>query len=134
MSLPWLRKKPAAKNCKLDGDVCEVRGNSKLLRRAFRNLLENAHKHGEPPVGVQVTADGPFVRIRIYDSGPGITEALRNQVFEPFYRAPGKQNVQGYGLGLSLVKQIAQTHGGDVTWIDDGPTNSTVEMTLVVLS
>ena len=95
-------------------DVCEVRGNSKLLRRAIRNLLDNAHKHGEPPVALNIKALDFDVCIQISDSGDGIAEDHRDHVFEPFYRAPGRQNVQGYGLGLALVRQIAETHGGRV--------------------
>ena len=120
--------------CELSGDVCEVRGNSKLLRRAIRNLLDNAHKHGEPPVALNIKALDFDVCIQISDSGDGIPEDHRDHVFEPFYRAPGRQNVQGYGLGLALVRQIAETHGGRVHLTQNGPTKSTVELVLPRLS
>ena len=117
-------------NCTLSGDLCEVKGNSKLLRRAIRNLLDNAHKHGEPPVQIAINSDSDRVRIQVSDTGTGIAEAQREQVFEPFYRAPGKQNVEGYGLGLALVRQISQAHGGDVKILTDGPTRSTIQISL----
>jgi signal transduction histidine kinase len=121
-------------SCDLSGDVCEVKGNSKLLRRAIRNLLDNAHKHGQPPVSINITANPMDVRLQISDAGNGIAEDQREQVFEPFYRAPGRQNVDGYGLGLALVRQISETHGGTVRLLDNGPTRSTVEISLPRLS
>ncbi|MEP0944675.1 MAG: HAMP domain-containing sensor histidine kinase [Rhizobiaceae bacterium] len=120
--------------CDLEGEVCEVKGNSKLLRRAIRNLLDNAHKHGEPPVSIRIRPGNFDVSIQISDSGEGIAEDQHEQVFEPFYRAPGRQNVEGYGLGLALVRQISETHGGKVRLIKNGLTKSTVEIVLPRLS
>ncbi len=117
-------------DCTLSGGLCEVKGNSKLLRRAIRNLLDNAHKHGQPPVQLVVSADTERVRLQVADSGSGIAESQREQVFEPFYRAPGRQNVEGYGLGLALVRQIAEAHGGEVKIVHDGPSKSTIEINL----
>ena len=117
-------------DCQLSGDLCEVKGNSKLLRRAIRNLLDNAHKHGEPPVSVEIAKGSSRATVRVCDGGGGIAADQREQVFEPFYRAPGKQNVEGYGLGLALVKQITQAHGGEVTIAAAGPKPSTVEISL----
>ena len=117
-------------DCNLDGELCEVKGNSKLLRRAIRNLLDNADKHGEPPIDLIIKAQGEQVIIHVSDGGWGIDQGQRDQVFEPFFRAPGKQNVKGYGLGLSLVRQIVEAHGGEVDIINDGPTPSTIQITL----
>ena len=105
-----------------------------MLRRAIRNLLDNAHKHGEPPVGIDIKAHDFDVSIQISDAGEGIEEDHREHVFEPFYRAPGRQNVQGYGLGLALVRQIAESHGGSVRLAQNGPTKSTIELILPRLS
>ena len=121
-------------DCSVSGDICEVKGNSKLLRRAVRNLLDNALKHGAPPIRVHIGAYANTVSLRVTDSGQGIAEAQREQVFEPFFRAPGRQNVTGYGLGLALVRQIAQAHGGDVHIVSDDPTTSTIEINLPRLS
>lgn len=117
-------------DCNLTGELCEVKGNSKLLRRAIRNLLDNAKKHGLPPIELTITTNQQQIYISVSDKGPGIEESQRQQVFEPFYRAPGKQNVEGYGLGLALVRQIAQAHGGDVKILSDGPTRSTIQISL----
>jgi len=121
-------------DCTVSGDLCEVSGNSKLLRRALRNLLDNAVKHGAPPVNLDIAAHEDCVVIQVSDNGPGIAEAQRDQVFEPFFRAPGKQNVEGFGLGLALVRQIAEAHGGSVSIRSDGPTASTIEINLPRLS
>lgn len=99
--------------CDVKGDTVQVWGDASLLRRAIRNLLDNAHKHGRAPVTLTIE-DGPIVKIIVEDSGNGIPEAQLSKIFEPFHRAPGKQNVDGYGLGLALVRQIAEAHGGHV--------------------
>ena len=53
--------------------------------------------------------------MRVCDRGPGVPEAMRERIFEPFFRLPGHaEQAGGVGLGLSLVKQIAERHGGSV--------------------
>ena len=93
-----------------------VQGSERLLRRALRNLLENARRYGGREVRVQVgsTAAGA-VEARVCDRGPGVPADLRERIFEPFFRLPGHAEREGgVGLGLSLVRQIAQRHGGSV--------------------
>jgi signal transduction histidine kinase len=91
-----------------------VQGDAGLLRRLFRNLLENATAHGGPePPGVSVIPAGATVRILVCDRGPGVPEGEREKIFEPFYRPQGTQG-GGAGLGLALVRQIAEQHGGQV--------------------
>ncbi len=96
----------------------EITGVAKLLRRMVRNLLENAKRYGgESDLGIELalsqTADQ--TSIRVSDHGPGVPEAYRERIFEPFYRLPGaSERAGGVGLGLSLVKSIAERHGGAV--------------------
>jgi signal transduction histidine kinase len=98
----------------------EIEGDAKLLRRLIRNLLENAAKHGAPPIEVAVTRSADKARIVVCDHGPGIAPAERERVFEPFYRPAGRaESSGGWGLGLSLVRQIARRHGGDVACEDE---------------
>jgi signal transduction histidine kinase len=97
------------------GGALVVPGVSKLLRRAVRNLLENARRHTNGAATLTLTADGTQVRIRVCDNGPGVPEAYQERIFEPFYRLPGaSERDGGMGLGLALVKSIALRHGGSV--------------------
>ncbi|OGA72561.1 MAG: hypothetical protein A3F77_04840 [Betaproteobacteria bacterium RIFCSPLOWO2_12_FULL_67_28] len=101
----------------LDGQAVTVRGDPRLLRRLVRNLLENAQRHGKPPIELRVADSGRGAEIRVCDHGAGIPQDERERVFEPFYRRPGSG--QGAGLGLALVRQIARRHGGDATCVGD---------------
>jgi two-component system sensor histidine kinase MprB len=94
-------------------DPCLVPGSAEQLRRAVRNLLDNAAKFGPPdgPVDVRLAAGQLTVR----DHGPGIAPADQAQVFERFYRAPSARGTPGSGLGLAIVRQVAEAHGGTVT-------------------
>jgi len=94
-----------------------VLGHGVLLRELIRNLVDNALQY--TPAGGTVTVrivDDPFgqvVVLQVEDSGPGIPEAEREQVFRPFYRALGT-DVDGSGLGLAIVREIAQQHGAEI--------------------
>jgi len=98
-------------DCTLHGEPVSMRGDPRLLRRLMVNLLDNAKRHGKPPVLVDVRRDGAQVYVDVVDAGDGIPQAEREHVFTPFYRLAGE--ARGTGLGLSLVRQIARLHGGD---------------------
>ncbi len=125
----------------VDGAPVMMRGDERLLRRAVRNLLENARRYGRPEgsgatptdrrgprdssrtgddaddhdVTVTVSASDGTARIVVCDRGPGVPEADRGRIFEPFFRLPGHAEREGgVGLGLALVRQIATRHGGQV--------------------
>jgi len=102
------------------GDDVSVPGDERLLRRALRNLLENARRYGGGESGgdveaqVQRRADGG-AEVRVCDRGAGVPDAYRERIFEAFFRLPGHaERAGGVGLGLSLVRQIAERHGGRV--------------------
>ncbi|MDD2713383.1 MAG: ATP-binding protein, partial [Simplicispira sp.] len=96
-------------------DLLEVAGVAKLLRRAVRNLLENARRYSQGQITVTLRRSGDRAEVRVCDQGPGVPEALRERIFEPFYRLPGaSERAGGVGLGLALVRAIAQRHGGSV--------------------
>ncbi|MEE9251330.1 MAG: HAMP domain-containing sensor histidine kinase [Alphaproteobacteria bacterium] len=119
-------------DCTLSGRAPEIAGDPRLLRRLVRNLLENAHNHAAPPVEVEIVHSAETVALTVSDGGEGISEADREKVFQPFYRASGKQNVKGYGLGLSLVRQIAEAHGGSVAILPQVKGRFSVRVTLPV--
>jgi signal transduction histidine kinase len=98
----------------------ETQGVSKLLRRLIRNLLENAARYGaiQGPEDVQLQCEltDSEVIIKVCDKGPGVPAALREKIFEPFFRLPGASERSGsVGLGLALVKAIAMRHQGSVS-------------------
>lgn len=98
--------------------IAVYEGDERLLRRAVRNLLENARRYGGAGSGITLTLedDHTQVRLRVSDRGPGVPVDQRERIFEPFYRMPGHaEHAGGVGLGLSLVRQIARRHGGDVS-------------------
>jgi len=93
-----------------------VNADARLLRRLFRNLLENAVRHGggQPPE-VSIGKGAAEATVDVCDRGPGVPEAERARIFEPFYRMKTvPESAGGAGLGLALVKQIAERHGGSV--------------------
>jgi signal transduction histidine kinase len=86
----------------------------KKLERVFLNLLLNACEVVPPESGkidIGLQRRGENLEIRIQDNGPGIAEAVRDRLFEPFV-SHGKEN--GTGMGLTVVQKILQDHGGDV--------------------
>jgi signal transduction histidine kinase len=90
-----------------------VHGVAKLLRRALRNLLENANRHAAGSINLSLGQTDTLAVIRVCDRGPGVPLDLQERIFEPFYRLPGAtERDGGVGLGLALVKSIAQRHGG----------------------
>lgn len=86
------------------------------MRRCLQNIIENALRYGKTAqLSLEVSAT--FVRIKVRDEGPGIPEAQQQDVFKPFMRLDASRNVKtgGVGLGLSIARDVAQSHGGDVT-------------------
>jgi len=95
-----------------------VAGNALLLTNAIAAMLDNALKYSsnEPEITIAIQKDDRYLIISIQDNGIGIDKRYRKKVFEPFFRIPSGNvyHSSGHGLGLSLVKQVAELHGGTV--------------------
>ncbi len=111
-------------DAEVEGQPVTVRGDPRLLRRMTRNLLENARRHGAPPIEVRVNRADGMAELRVSDHGPGIPDAEREDVFRPFHRFAGGGDRGGTGLGLALVRQIARRHGGDARYLGREPSGS----------
>jgi signal transduction histidine kinase len=99
-------------------DLPAVAGDEPALRRVFQNLIGNAIKYGDEGrwIGISARVSAGDVLIAIADRGRGIAAAEQSRIFEPFYRAADvvAAQIQGAGLGLSLVHRIVEAHGGRV--------------------
>jgi two-component system, OmpR family, sensor histidine kinase KdpD len=87
--------------------------------RSLVNLLENADKYSPPaePIELAVSRNGNALALEVADRGPGVADAERERIFEPFYRAPGAlPDVGGAGLGLTIARRLAQEQGGTVEY------------------
>lgn len=116
------------------GDRARIQGDAKMLRRLVRNLFDNARRHGEgaPIEALVVKRPEGGAILRIEDRGPGVLEAERERIFEPFYRPAGMRESRegGVGLGLALVRQIARHHGGDAICLPREGGGTCFEVTL----
>jgi len=97
--------------CRLPGSV-EGTCRPHEVRRAVRNLVENAVKYGGR-AAVLVSSGREYVRVDVLDRGPGLAEDALEKVFSPFVRGE-MAGRPGHGLGLTLSRAIARAHGGDV--------------------
>ena len=102
------------------------------LRRAITNLVDNAVRHGRE-VTVRLAAVGVAVSIAVEDDGPGIVEVQKEEMLQPFVRgdaARGMNDNSGFGLGLSITREVVQAHGGTLELIDRMPSGLIARITL----
>lgn len=112
----------------VQGSGPAVRGLQADLVRMVRNLLENAVRHS-PPAGlvtVKLGEEEEGLTITVADEGPGVPAEERDRVFDAFYRGPWDRakSLPGAGLGLTIAREIARAHGGDLTLRADAPTGA----------
>jgi signal transduction histidine kinase len=101
-------------------------GDARLLRLVLFNLIDNAFKHGPPGdrIRVEATRHGELVRLRVANGGTPIPPALRERIFERYVRAGNEERDAGVGgLGLSVVRWVAEAHGGAARMVDDASGN-----------
>jgi signal transduction histidine kinase len=92
----------------------EFEGDATLVARAVSNLLENAKRHAGGVSALRIESRPGFVSFVVEDNGPGFAPGEENKIFEPFYKGPDASESQSVGLGLALVKRIAEAHRGRV--------------------
>jgi two-component system phosphate regulon sensor histidine kinase PhoR len=107
----------------LSPNLPEVRLDERAIEIAVINLVDNALKYARDGrrVQVQVAATDGKVQVRVTDEGAGIPIEDRKRIFERFVRGSGANQVRGSGIGLALVKHIAEAHGGDA-WAETAET------------
>lgn len=114
-----------------DAAELQVRCDPALLQTAFFNLLDNAVKYGDSnTVRVRLFPSGDAVCLEVTDAGPGIPPEEMEHLFKPFYRGKSGRHLQGSGVGLSLVKSIADKYGGSVRVVSQLGEGTTVFFSL----
>jgi len=120
---PHLEQAGFTLKCSAPDQALPIRGDTDALAQVIVNLLSNAEKYsnGSKEITVEVLRrDGanPVAEVRILDRGPGVPRGAEEKIFEKFHRACDSlsSGIQGSGLGLTLARQIARAHGGDVVY------------------
>jgi len=81
------------------------------------DTAQNAIEAGAKNIRVELTEDGTMIRVTIRDDGKGMDEATQKRAFNPFYTEPGKHDGRKVGLGLPILKQVAEATGGEVSLV-----------------
>lgn len=104
-----------------------------VLTRAISNVVDNAVKHGAAVTVALRARDDGAVEIDVADDGPGIAASLREKVFDPFFKgdnARSSANRSGFGLGLSIARDVVKAHGGEIALLDRTSCGLIVRMSL----
>jgi signal transduction histidine kinase len=110
-------------------DEALVEGDERLMSLATRNLLENARKYGAGVRIVRVSREGRGVRLAVIDAGPGLDADARERMFDRYWR--GAADAEGRGLGLALVRAVAERHGGSAA-AAPGPDGRGLEVAMML--
>ncbi len=114
----WTKK---SLDLELDFEEYTVKGNEELLRQAWINLIDNAVKfspeYGEIRIGI--VQEDSFLRVSVANTGSMIPSDRQQRIFQKFYQADESHATEGNGIGLAIVKKVADLHGGQV-WVDSG--------------
>jgi two-component system OmpR family sensor kinase len=108
-----------------------LEGRHLTLKRCFENIIGNALKYGVEP-NIAISLDKSTAIITVADRGPGIADADKSRVFEPFMRLENSRNSDtgGFGLGLAIAKQAVEVHGGFIVLADNRPNGLVVTIKL----
>jgi len=131
--LALLAEEGARAHATVTGEPVRIQGDPRMLRRLIRNLFDNARRYAAgSSIEASVSPQDGGARLRIADRGPGVPEEERENIFKSFYRPPGMREGRdrGVGLGLALVRQIAQRHDGDARCLPREGGGTCFEVTL----
>lgn len=116
---PLLEKGGFKLTVELPSAAVKISGDRDALAQVLVNLLSNAEKYSgdRKEIGVQLRG-GPMAEVRVLDRGPGVPRGCEEKIFGQFFRADDSlaSGIQGSGLGLTLARQIARAHGGEVVY------------------
>ena len=124
---PVFEERKSQLHTDMPDEVLPVRGDSARVQQIVVNLLSNAARYSPPggPIYLSATADGGSVLLKVKDRGRGISPSMLSDIFELFVQdGQGlERSTGGLGIGLTLVRQIVELHGGEVHAHSDGPGN-----------
>lgn len=117
------------------GKSVYIKGDKELLKIALENLIDNALKYSDDEVKIAVVKDDAFVNLRISDSGIGIPDSEKENIFSRFYRSSNAENkgIHGYGLGLNLSMHIITNMNGKISVTDNHPHGAVFTVKLPLL-
>ena len=98
-----------------------IRTDARRFERIVGNLVDNAQSHGGGITSMAIAVEGAQIMVRVDDSGPGVDEAIRDRLFEPFARGSTAHRTSGAGLGLAIAREQAQVLGGTLR-VESAPT------------
>ncbi len=118
----------------LTGELPELAVDAEKLRQTLTNLLSNAYKYSPDggPVILTARIEGDHVAISVRDQGLGMTKEETARVFERFFRGTDSRSIRGSGLGLSIVKEIVELHGGQIGLESEPGRGTTVTLFLPI--
>src|SRR5207244_802160 len=122
---PLLEERRAHINMDMSNDLLAIRGDSARMQQVIVNLLSNAARYSPPGKTIHLSsaAEGEIIVLRCKDEGRGISKSMLSEIFELFVQ--NEQGLErssgGLGIGLTLVRQIVELHGGTVKAYSDGP-------------
>jgi signal transduction histidine kinase len=131
---PQAEEKHVEVQCSVSGGVAPARANPEKLQRVLFNLIQNAIRHTPADGSITVAAEsnGALVEVEVSDTGEGVPEGERDQVFEPFFRGGAgraRASGDGTGLGLTICRAVVEAHGGRI-WFEDAAAGARVRFSL----
>ena len=120
----------------LTGESSILRGNKRMIEDLLTNIIDNGIKYNKPTgeINIYINKINNLAKIKVIDTGIGISEKDQDRVFERFYRVDKSRSkkISGTGIGLSIVKHIVEYHGGKITLISEIDKGTEIEISLPI--